>query len=372
MKKLFGVLLVSALAFGQTSGSSGLTDRAAARFLDQAAWGPTPGDIAGVEQVGINNWLQAQFAATPSDLPDQAILNSAGTSNDSLGPVQSAFFANAVNGSDQLRQRVAFILSQMFVVSQVTVHQAYAFPPYWRIFRDNAFGSYADIIKAITLSPAMGTYLNSANNNKANPAKDTAANENYARELMQLFTLGLTELNPDGSPVLDSNKNPIPTYNQAEVTSLAKVFTGWTYPAAPGVASKTNNPAYYFGQMVAVESEHDTTSKSIFNGVVIPAGQTAEQDLTSVIAALMQQPTMAPFVSKQLIQHMVTSNPSPAYVRARRAGFFEHAGEYAVGDHGHSYRSGSACRRCCERSAKPVVWPSARADSVFGQRRCAA
>ena len=104
----------------------------------------------------------------------------------------------------------------------------------------------------------MGRYLNMANNNKANPAKGTAANENYGRELLQLFTLGLTQLNTDGTPVLDSNQNPIPTYNQAIVTNMAKVLTGWTYPVAPGATAKTNNPAYYIGQMYAVEAEHDT------------------------------------------------------------------------------------------------------------------
>ena len=203
----------------------------------------------------------------------------------------------------------------MLVVSQVSVHPAYAFPPYWRIFEANAFGNYREILKAITLSPAMGTYLNMANNNKANPSKGTAANENYARELMQLFALGLDVLNPDGTLALDANKNPIPTYNQAVVTSMAKVLTGWTYPTKPGATARTNNPYYYFGQMFAVEAEHGTTAKTIFDNVTIPAGQTAEQDLDAVLDAMMQQPTMAPFVSKQLIQHLVTSNPSPSYVQ---------------------------------------------------------
>jgi uncharacterized protein (DUF1800 family) len=308
MKTLLFLILISSFAFSQT------TDRAAARFLDQATWGPTPAWVASLLSTGVANWLTDQYSAPESDLPDQPILTSTGTSNNNLAPVQAAFFENTVTGQDQLRQRMAFILSQIWVVSQVSVHPAYAFPPYWRIFRDNAFGNYRDIIKAVTLSPAMGTYLNMANNNKANVAKGTAPNENYARELMQLFTLGLTELNPDGSPVLDANKNPVPTYDQAVVTSMARVLTGWTYPTAPGATAKTNNPAYYFGQMFAVEAEHDTTAKTIFNNVVVPARQTAEQDLETLLDALMAQPTMAPFVSKQLIEHMVTSNPSAAYV----------------------------------------------------------
>ncbi len=265
--------------------------------------------------MGITAWLDAQFSAPVSDLPDQAILQADGKSNNNLTPVQDAFFVNAVSGQDQLRQRVAFILSQIWVVSNVSVRPAYAFPPYWRIFRDNAFGGYAEIIKAVTLSPAMGAYLNMANNNKANVAKGTAPNENYAREMMQLFTLGLTELNPNGTPMVDSNNVPIPTYDQAVVTNMARVLTGWTYPIPPSATAKNNNPAYYFGQMYAVESEHDTTQKTVFNNVTVPAGQTAEQDLDTVLVALMAQPTMAPFISKQLIQHMVTSNPSAAYVQ---------------------------------------------------------
>jgi uncharacterized protein (DUF1800 family) len=292
-----------------------MSDTAAARFLDQATWGPTPSSIAQLEQMGITKWLAAQFAANTSDLPDQPILAANGNANNNLHPVQSAFFQNALSVQDQLRQRVAFALSEIWVVSAVSVNYAYAFPPYWRLFRDNAFGNYRDIIKAVTLSPAMGRYLDMANNNKANPAKGNAANENYARELMQLFTLGLSQLNPDGSLVLDSNNNPVPTYNQSVVTNMAKALTGWTFPAAPGATAKANNPAYYFGQMYAAESEHDTTQKTIFNNIVIPAGQTAEQDLESVLDALMAQPTMAPFISQQLIQHLVTSNPSPAYIQ---------------------------------------------------------
>src|SRR5580704_1861395 len=317
MKKFICFAICSAFipAFSQST-TPQITDIAAARLLDQAAWGPTPAAIQQVQQLGITGWLNAQFAVNTSDLPDQPILTSDGKSNNNLAPVQRAFFANAVTGQDQLRQRVAFALSQIWVVSATSgVPQAYAYPPYWRIFRDNAFGNYRDIIKAVTLSPAMGKYLSMANNNKANPAKGTAANENYGRELMQLFTLGLTQLNTDGSPVLDSNQNPVPTYTQAIVTQMAKALTGWTYPVAPGATAKTNNPAYYFGQMYAVEAEHDTSAKQIFAGITIPAGQTAEADLESVLDALMQQQTMAPFVCQQLIQHLVTSNPSAAYIQ---------------------------------------------------------
>ena len=315
LTSVISTTLLLAPAYAQTSTTPLMTDRAAARFLDQATFGPTPASIADLQSKGIVAWMNAQFALKTSDLPDQPLLDSAGKTNRDLTPVQAAFFANVLNNQDQLRQRVAFVLSQMWVVSAVATKDAYAFPPYWRIFRDNAFGNYRDIAKAVTLSPAMGNYLNMANNNKGNPATGTAANENYARELMQLFTLGLTQLNSDGTPVLDGSGNPVPTYTQAMVTATARALTGWTYPTAPKATARTNNPAYYIGQMFAVESEHDSTTKSIIGGVQVPAGQTAEGDLDTVLNALMAQTTIAPFVSKQLIQHLVTSDPSPAYIQ---------------------------------------------------------
>jgi uncharacterized protein (DUF1800 family) len=337
MKQLSGFLVIGIVlglhpGFAQTTTAPVMTDHAAARFLDQAAWGPTPAAVAQLQQMGIGNWLTAQFALNTSDLPDQPQIDSTtGKANHDLTPVQSAFFQNTVAGQDQLRQRVAFALSEIWVVSAVTTKDAYAFPPYWRLFRDNAFGNYRDIMTALTLSPAMGDYLNMANNNKGNPTTGTAPNENYARELMQLFTVGLTQLNPDGSPVLDSSGNPIPTYTQSIVTDNARALTGWTYPTATGAKAKANNPEYYIGQMFAVEAEHDETAKSIIGGVNIPAGQTAQKDLTSVFDALMNQPTMAPFVSRQLIQHLVTSDPSPAYVQ-RVSSVFTNNGSGVRGD----------------------------------------
>lgn len=329
---LLAVLVLRSASGQSTDAQVVMTDRAAARFLDQATWGPTPDSILQVQQMGIQNWLAWQFSLNTSDLPDQAILNSAGTSNTNLAPVQAAFFQNAVTGQDQLRQRVAFALSEIWVVSALSeLTNAYAYPPYWRIFRDNAFGNYRDIIKAVTLNPAMGFYLDMANNNKANPAKDTSANENYARELMQLFTLGLTQLNPDGSQVLDQNHNPVPTYDQTVVDNMAKLVTGWTYPTAPGATAETNNPPYYIGSLYAVEAEHDTSAKTIFGNVNIPAGQTAAQDLESLLNALMQQTTMAPFVCQQLIEHLVTSNPSPAYIQ-RVSNIFQDNGSGVRGD----------------------------------------
>lgn len=311
------VMALPALRFGlgqTTQPAPRMTDRAAARFLDQATWGPTPDSIQLLQSIGIPDWLTMQFSTAASDLPDQPALNADGKPDRDLRPLQRQFFQNAVTGPDQLRQRVAFALSEIWVVSGVELPFAYAYPPYMRIFSENAFGNYRDIVKGVTLSPAMGRYLNMANNNKGNPVRGTSANENYARELMQLFTLGLVQLNPDGSPVLDQNGTAAPTYDQDVVTNVARVLTGWTYPTAPSASARPNNPPYFIGQMFAVERNHDTDAKTIFGGVRIPAGQTAETELDMLLDALMQQRTMAPFVCRQLIQHLVTSNPSRAYL----------------------------------------------------------
>jgi uncharacterized protein (DUF1800 family) len=365
--KSWCVLLLAAipavgLGFGQTTNVQ-MPASAAARFLEQATWGPTPASITELQQMGIDDWLKAQFALNTSNLPDQPILASNGKPNRDIRPVQAAFFQNTVTGEDQLRQRVAFVLSQIWVVSFSGLPVAYAYPPYWRIFRDQAFGNYRDLIHAVTLSPAMGRYLTMANNNKANPAKNTSANENYARELMQLFTLGLTELNPDGTPVLDQNKNPIPTYDQAVVTNMAKVLTGWTYPTAPGAKPRTNNPQYFLGQMFAVESEHDTSAKAIFGGITIPAGQSAGQDLDSLLDALMDQPSLAPFVSEQLIQHLVTSNPSSQYI-SRVSSVFSDDGNGVKGN-----LQAVITAILTDPEAREEDVPTAAADANFGHMR---
>jgi uncharacterized protein (DUF1800 family) len=365
-RSCFAALLLAAIAgagYGQSVASQ-LSAPAAARFLDQATWGPTPVSIAQLQQMGIPNWLKAQFALNTSDLPDQPILASTGKPNYDLSPVKAAFFENTVHGQDQLRQRVAFALSQIWVVSSGGgVPKAYAYPPYWRLFRDNAFGNYRDVIRALTLSPAMGRYLNMANNNKANPAKNTSANENYARELLQLFTLGLTQLNPDGTPVLDQSKNPVPTFDLDVVTNMAKLLTGWTYPTAPGATPRVNNPEYLIGQMFAVEAEHDTSAKTIFGNFTIPAGQTAEQDLDSLLDALMAQPTMAPFVCRQLIQHLVTSNPSSPYI-GRVSSVFENDGHGVTGN-----LPAVIAAILTDPEARAGDDPSAASNATFGHLR---
>jgi uncharacterized protein (DUF1800 family) len=312
--------------------SWGLSARAINRILEQATWGPTLTPPGTLQHRGFPDWFAEQINAPVSTYPDQPMYDSTGKNNNNLQPVQAAFFQNALNGPDQLRQRVAFAVSEIWVVSDLGgVPYAAAFPPLFNTFQNDAFANYEQLMKDVTLNPAMGRYLNMVNNDKGNPAKGTAANENYAREIMQLFTLGLTQLNMDGSPVLDGSGNRIPTYTQTTVTTLAKAFTGWTYPPMPGAVTRGHNPTYYLGAMAPVEANHDTTEKELFPGFTLAAGGTAEADLTGAIHAIFMQPSLPPFVSKQLIQHLTTSNPSPAYIQ-RVASVFADNGSGMRGD----------------------------------------
>jgi uncharacterized protein (DUF1800 family) len=307
-----------------------LTVRAANRILEQATWGPTQAATTELQQEGFQAWFQQQVAAPISTYADEPLLNAQGKTNANVAPVQLEFFRNALTGADQLRQRVAFALSEIWVVSNLEVANASAFPPLLRIFQQRAFDNYEQLMKDITLNPGMGRYLNMVNNDKGNPSKGTSANENYAREIMQLFTMGLTQLHDDGSPVLDQNGNPVPTYRQEDVTNLARAFTGWVYGTAPGIPNKGHNPVYDLVPMVPYEIGHDTTTKQIL-GVTLSANQSAEQDLDDALHIVFMQPSVPGFVSQQLIQHLVTSNPSPPYVQ-RVAEVFKDNGSGVRGD----------------------------------------
>ena len=316
---------VVSIVVGSTPGPHILAANVAAHFLDQAAFGPDAPTLDHVETVGLEKYLQEQFAAPNSPYPDPA------TTGFGINQVQARFFTNAVHGEDQLRQRVAFALSQIFVVSAIEESTPTQLVPYLEILQKDAFANFRTLMKDVTLSPTMGEYLDMRNNDKADPTRDTRANENYARELMQLFTIGLSQLNPDGTFKLDATGHPIPTYDQTTIQNFAKVYTGWTYPTKPGAVTQKHNPAYYTGPMVPVESNHDTTSKTLLNGLVLPAGQTAAQDLEAALDNIFNHPNVGPFIGKQLIQHLVNSNPSPAYV-ARVAAAFNDNGSGVRGD----------------------------------------
>ncbi len=281
----------------------------AVRFLEMTTWGPTPQDVVDLQTMGLNAWLAAQFAMPASAWPDP------NTTTEGVARLQTAFFNIALNGGDQLRQRASFALAQILVASAVKDLQFEQMVSYQRFMADYAFGTYRDLLTATTLNPAMGYFLDMVNNAKANPTTGTAANENYARELMQLFTLGLVQLDSQGNPITAGGAT-VPEYDQTTVSEMAKVMTGWTYGETPGFASVWTNMPYYFGPMVAFENYHDTTQKNINLPIpcVISAGGTAESDLSAALDCIYRQTNLAPFVSYRLIQRFVMSDPSPAYV----------------------------------------------------------
>jgi uncharacterized protein (DUF1800 family) len=299
----------------------------AVRLAAQATFGPTAAVVRDIEQRGAAAWIDAQLQAPPSDLGSYPVvadnLNAVcpmGSANicyrDNFTPFlsEAAFFRNAISGQDQLRQRVAFALSQILVVSGAEVRPNYAIAEYENLLLRDAFVPFRQLLEDVTLSPAMGRYLNMVNNDKPNPTRGTEPNENFAREVMQLFSIGLVQLAPDGSVVMDSSGTPIPTYDQNAVIGLAHVLTGWTYPLQAGATQKTHNPPYYVGPMVPVASNHDPLAKVILAGTQVPAGQTPQADLAQALDTIANHPNVGPFIGKQLIQALVTANPSAAYV----------------------------------------------------------
>src|SRR2546423_10626489 len=299
------------------------------RFMEQATFGPTKADVPRVQAMGFRAFLNEQMASPASSytsMPLYPLDDQVGCPEDpnnrskrfdclqqnyTTYPLQLRFFKNAMSGQDQLRQRVAFALHQIFVVSGRDLIQPSWMTPYLQTLDRNAFGNFRQLLYEITLNPAMGRYLDMAGNSRVNP------NENYAREILQLFTVGPDLLNIDGTPKLDASGNRIPTYDQATITNFARVFTGWTF-APPKVWSGDNRTPVvnYVDPMVVTNntSVHDVNAKTLLNGVVLPAGQTTEQDLNAALDNIFNHTNVAPFISTRLIRSLVTSNPGPAYV----------------------------------------------------------
>lgn len=298
-----------------------VTAAAAARFLEQASWGPTQQTIAQVQGAGFQGFLTQQFSAPAASYKTPG-------PNDDLRFVQKQFFVNAAQGQDQLRQRVAFALNEIMVVSARKIGDPSAFSLWMNMMQADAFGNLSKLLKDVTLSPAMGNYLDMANNDGCNGC---APNENYAREVMQLFTIGLVQLNPDGTPQIDGSGNPIPTYTQDTIEGFAHTFTGWTYPPQPGKSPAFYADRYYSGPMIPFENHHDKGAKLLLNGVTTPAGGTAQADLDAALANIFNHPNVGPFIAKQLIQKLVMSNPSPDYV-SRVAQVFNDNGSGVRGD----------------------------------------
>ena len=310
----------------------------AARLLAQATFGPRPGDIATVMSQGISGWIAhqmalpatSQLAAVRADAaafpPPQSGLPS-DQSYLAVSPAarQAGWWNIALTAPDQLRQRVAFAFSEIFVVSEqdeVLRAQPEALAHYYDLLAADAFGNFRQLLNDVTLSPVMASYLTYLQNQPGNATTGTSPDENYAREVQQLFTVGLVRLQPDGTILLNSSAAPVPTYNQATVSQTAKVFTGWSFAnvgnnftaqppdTKPSGAADTNG---WLNPVVAYENFHDESAKAVIDGT-IPAGQTAEQDLSAMLDQLFNDANTGPFFCRQLIQRLVTSNPSPGYV----------------------------------------------------------
>jgi len=323
------------------------TDADAVRFLEQATWGPTPADIAHVKSVGFLAYLNEQFSAPvtnvakgsdypdlPFPLDDQAThcpstsvdpnynQDACNRDNFSIYPLQRTFYSNSLYGQDQLRQRVAFALHQILVVSGASeVNRPSWLTIYLQALDRNAFGSYRTLLQEITLTPAMGEYLDMRLSTRTNP------NENFGREVLQLFSIGTAVLNADGSPQMDAQGMPVASYSQTQVNEFTRVFTGWNLNPAVLGAGITNwrDPMIPRGG-----TNHDFNAKTLLNGQVTPACSSAsgaaniacaQADLTLALDNIFNHQNVGPFLSKQLIQHLVMSNPSGAYVQRVAAVF---------------------------------------------------
>jgi hypothetical protein len=323
------------LVSGRTAGPA---EADVVRFLEQAAWGPTDALVARVEKIGFDAWISEQLEAPVSSypaLPPYPGNRKVGCPEGSdpncvrdhytMYPLQVSFFRNGLNGDDQLRQRVAFALHEILVVSGLKVKQPSAMAPYLNLLAADALGDFRTLLADVTLNPAMGDYLDMVDNDKADAAGTVQPNENYGREIMQLFSIGVHALSPDGSIVLDASGEPVPTYDQDTIEGFAHAFTGWTYAPLPGAPSRPHNPRNYLSPMVLYrdgagrDANHDKGEKKLLSyaGAVrttLPAGQDGRTDLDEALDNIAGHPNVGPFISRQLIQHLVTSNPSPDYV----------------------------------------------------------
>lgn len=318
------------------------------RFLAQASFGPTEDEIKSLyESDGdFATWIDEQITAPNTSILEAFDDHMRDAGLDPLNKrdleldwqkrmlLSDILWERFVHGEDQLRQRVAFALSQIFVISDLSdalFNDARGVANYHDVMTQHAFGNYRDLLEAVTLNPTMGEYLSMVRNEKADLVRNIRPDENFAREMMQLFTIGLVELNDDGTQRSDEGGNAIPTYDQNITKAFASVFTGWIYG---------NAPYWYWTDwfnestvlpMKPFEAYHDTQSKTLLNGEILPAGQTAQQDLTAALDNVFSHPNVAPFISKQLIQRLVTSNPSPDYVQ-RVSGVFNNNGRGEKGD----------------------------------------
>ena len=306
------------------------------QFLNQATFGATADDVDQVIALNYEAWIDDQLAKPASlQLPHVRSI----AIPEFIGELQQdrvdVWFRNALHGEDQLRQRVAFALSEIMVVSQLGAlnDMPYALASYYDMLAENAFGNYRDLIEDVTLHPAMGVYLSMLGNEKPDPVNNIRPDENYARELMQLFAIGLVQLDIDGTVRTDNDGQPIPTYDQAIIEGFAHVFTGWTYDGAPTFRGARATLLNQVIPMRLWQSFHDTGSKTLLDGFVVPAGQGGNADLAMALDNVFNHPNVGPFMAIRLIQRLTTSNPSPDYVE-RVARVFNDNGSGERGDLG--------------------------------------
>lgn len=302
---------------------AGLTPEQASRFLGQAAWGANPSTLKALTEQGMNTWLTQQMAMPLSQSMTSWLIEKGYNDTTVSGNINGdggwtgAIWNKLFTAPDAFRQRAVLALSELFVVSALGLPinwKNFAIANYWENLEKNVFGNFRSLLEAVTLSSAMGTYLNMKGNQKANAATGRAPDENYAREVLQLFTIGLYKLNTDGSLQLNAQGQPIETYDNNDIQGLAKVFTGWDLAAGTDPTGTLAASAYRQGLPMALNASlHSPEAKSFF-GTVIPAGTLGTESLRIALDALFMHPNTAPFIAKQLIQRLVTSNPSAAYI----------------------------------------------------------
>lgn len=317
----------------------------AARFLGQASFGArSPAEIEALQVKGYPLWLWEQFNTDTllhtSYLDQQQWRNL----DDKKRPYATeemsyeAIWQQWLFGADQLRARTAFALSQIVVISNIAPDiRPYAMSSYWDMLNRNAFGNYRTLLREVTLHPAMGYYLNMLRSAKEDPAEGTHPNENYAREVLQLFSIGLLKLNPDGTPLLDGNGRTQPTFDEPVVKGFARAFTGWSFGGLDTTSEHDfhcpdeNDEALWQRPMQNWPAFHEPGEKLLLDGRRLPAGQGAAKDLNDALDAIFNHPNVAPFFCRQLIQRLTTSNPSPTYVK-RVADVFVNNGRGVRGD----------------------------------------
>lgn len=337
----------------------------AVRFLQQATFGPTTLDVNQLVNTSYADWISGQMALpyTPDFVNYIQGKYALGAAYRPLGAnydytwVGQKFWERAVNAPDQLRQRTAFALHKIFMISQADSNlqfQARAYANYVDMLHKHAFGNFRDLLEDIALSPAMGIYLSHMRNRPEDTGVGRMPDENFAREIMQLFTIGLHELNADGTLHVDPNGNPIDNYNNDDVLAMAKVFTGWSWGFPDSQLNLTNfrwvtpstsatdDQKIDLQRMKAYPGQHSTVQKKLFTGrnwsVTLPAGNSAQADLKVALDTLFKHPSVGPFIGRQLIQHLVTSNPSQAYI-SRITAVFNSNGQGVRGDLGAVVRA---------------------------------